>query len=962
MRRPIKWLLVTVAVVLAVGGITFGAFGVVVARVPEYRVQLQDWLNEHTGLIVEFRTLKARLRIFGPELVFDEAIVRTPDRTRVIATAKRGSVGFDLWTSISTGRLTAGRFTLESPEIGLIRTREGRIQLVGQSALPDRSAPFAIEKLPTGRFRVENAVVSFRDEITGRGPWSLSGISFELNRGSKSMSLSGDASLPQALGGTLRFTGKVDGALELADEVASKFTIGGSELHLSGWSDMLPDEWRTPQAGVGSMNVALELQGPTLTRISAKVDFRDVSTVAPQWTTPLPQAAPLEQPREEDDASGRATQATDATGAVSDESPVRATPEGPHTLAFDRLAFVFNASRQPDGWHAALTKLDASSSGVEWRSKRITGNWARDASGHTSFAAEADRIVLDVAWPMLAYLPESDRLGAVRALAARGTVSDVTVEFERASDEAPPEYDMKATFSGLNLAPVARTPGIAGLSGEIAGTQEGGQLKLDSRDARFELPRLFRSPLSARVASGTVNWRREPQSWHVSSERFNVENDDGRVQARFDLSVPDDGSSPVIDLSATASDLAVDAKSTYMPAGRMRPKLLAWLDAAIVGGRVPSAELTLQGPVRAFPFRENEGLFLARGQLEKVTFAYQPGWTSATDVSGELEFRNTAMFVRARQAMVGGVRVADATARIADFRQGQLGIRAQTRGDLQQALRFLRDSPLGPKLGGQFARLEGTGRVDGVLNLSLPLKRLSERNIVVTVHLSDANVSMRGLDAPATHVSGSLTVRNTLIAEADLEGDWLGGPAKATIRPEGPTSSKLTAEGYAHAAVLQPLLRLPGQVRLDGSARWSTSTTLRSGDPSESATRTVTIESDLAGFGARPAGAAGQSRRRVARPQDRSRVSAHGAAGCTRLARSRACSHALRERRVRVAARSRWGARRRRYAFVAESSRLTHRRNDQSVRARSVARIARIERQRRRKIIGLPALGQRHGG
>src|SRR5262245_25011053 len=102
-RRPLKWLLIGLVVLVTLVGITFGAFGLIVAHVPEYRVQMQDWLNERTGLIVEFRTLKARLRMYGPELVFDDAIVRTPDRTRVLATAQRGSVGFDLWTSIASG-------------------------------------------------------------------------------------------------------------------------------------------------------------------------------------------------------------------------------------------------------------------------------------------------------------------------------------------------------------------------------------------------------------------------------------------------------------------------------------------------------------------------------------------------------------------------------------------------------------------------------------------------------------------------------------------------------------------------------------------------------------------------------------------------------------------------------------------------------------------------------------------
>src|SRR4030095_11803373 len=155
-RKVVKWLLILSGSACVLLGLTFGAFGIVVSRVPEYRVQLQNWINDRGGIRVEFKTLSARLRLYGPELIFDQAVVRTADGTHVLATAKRCSVAFDLWTSIRSARLTAGRFALESPEIGLIRTEEGRIQLLGQSALPERDKPFALEELPTGRFHAHN--------------------------------------------------------------------------------------------------------------------------------------------------------------------------------------------------------------------------------------------------------------------------------------------------------------------------------------------------------------------------------------------------------------------------------------------------------------------------------------------------------------------------------------------------------------------------------------------------------------------------------------------------------------------------------------------------------------------------------------------------------------------------------------------------------------------------------------
>src|SRR5690606_18586590 len=274
----------------------------IVGRVPEYRVQLQDWIGERSGLIGEVRTLSARLRVYGPELVFDDAVVRTPDRTRTLFVARRGSVGFDLWNSIANGRLTAGRFALDAPEIALIRTREGKIQLLGQSALPERDIkPISLEQLPTGRFVVHDAVVSFRDEITGRGPWSLSGVSFDLTRSTDSLELRGAASLPDTLGHELKFSGTAEGRIEESGTLLSTFSVQGEKLDLAGWADLLPDAWPAPESGHGTVQVSGALKGAELLQVSAKVDVGQLTTELPVWTLALPTAAPLVPPPSPDD-------------------------------------------------------------------------------------------------------------------------------------------------------------------------------------------------------------------------------------------------------------------------------------------------------------------------------------------------------------------------------------------------------------------------------------------------------------------------------------------------------------------------------------------------------------------------------------------------------------------------------------------------------------------------------------
>jgi uncharacterized protein (TIGR02099 family) len=837
LRRAITWMLIAAGVGALLIGLTFAAFGVVVSRVPEYRVQLQNWINERSGLVVEFKTLSARLRAYGPELVFDAAVVRSPDGAHVLATAERGSIGFDLWSSIRNLRLTAGRFALESPEIGLIRTKEGRIQLLGQSALPERDQPFALEQLPTGHFRVRDAEVSFRDAITGRGPWSLSGVSFEVTRDSSSLQLRGDASLPRTLGRELKFSATVEGPLQDRDTLVSTFSVDGRDLDLAGWADVLPDEWPAPETGQGTIEVRGVLKGAALVQLAADVDLSRVAAVPPTWSAALPVAEPLRadadeeaqpQPVEPDPAAA----ATDSTAAM---------------LSYPRLAFGLRAQKTQDTWRVTVSNLNMARPTASWLAARIEAQWMHAADGRMQASGRTDRIVLDALWPLLAYLPESQALARLRALNATGTLSEVSFAFDRDGAGSPPKYSVEARVENVSFAPVERAPGAGGLGGVLQATEAGGEWKLAANDVRFELPRMFREPLAAKELAATVRWHRSNEAWTIESDDVRVTSPDGHATARFSATVPGGGASPTLDLSAQGSNLEVSSTHKYIPAGKLGTKTMEWFDHAFLDGRVVSAELTYRGSIRDFPFRKDEGLFLARGHVEDALFDYQPGWVPASDVTADVEFRNEGMHIQATAANIGGLRVTNATADIADLKQTRLRIKAAARGDLQDGLTFLTSSPLAAALGEPFARLSGQGAIEARVDLDLPIRRMDDRKIEVEARFASATLSMRDVDAPVRSLQGTLTVRNTLLAAADLQAQWLGGPLQVTIEPQGSSSSALKATGTAAAPQLQPFL--PSAVKLSGSTQWRLATEFHSSGGSSVGKPAVRIESDLRGLG-----------------------------------------------------------------------------------------------------------------
>jgi uncharacterized protein (TIGR02099 family) len=850
-RRLSKSMVIALAALTVLAIVVLIAFQIAVARVPQYRVQLQEWLSEKTHLSIESRALKARLRLYGPELAFTDVTVRSHDRTRVLATARGGSVAFDIWNSLRSGRLTAGRFTLDAPQLGLIRNRDGKILIAGQA---ESTKPFAVEHLPIGKFVVHDAIVSFQDEATGRGPWSLSSTRFTLERAPEWLEVAGAARLPTTLGASLQFSARVVGDLATPQRSASTLSLDGDALDLTGWADLLPDRWPAPESGRGSLHVTASFLGSRLQSVVAEAQFNELTASTPVWSLPLPVAEPLVL-KEAASAERKHAREAKASNAATPESsaPAASAAETPGLLSYERVRMKVRAERDKAGWRAQVTSLELDATetpqnkAMDWQSRNIELAWAAPVQGALKVSGKADVILLEGIAPLLAYLPESKALAHLRALNLRGTVLDLSFDADRPAADAPLKYSAAGATDAMGFDPVLKVPGVTGITGSFQASHTGGEFKLDTGPLHMSIPWMFRWPLDTNAIRGVVTWRDDGKAWLIGSEALHFDANDGKGQAKLAIRAPHDGTSPQLDISAQARDMRAAATRKYLPANRLGPQALAWLDRAFVDGRVPRGSLELHGPARAFPFRNGEGTFLAQGYVENITFDYQPGWTPATLLTGNVEFRNEGMHASGITAQIGALQVTQASGGFADFKQGDLKIAAAATGDLDAALEFLQSSPLAAALGEQFGALRGEGSLESNVSLLLPITHVDDRRISVVTKLANASVRLTDLDAPVTQLNGSLIVRQELPVEADLTGQWLGGPLYVLISPDDRTdqSATLVARGRASANELDDFL--PTAVKLSGAMDWRMTTRLSS--RMESGPQVYAIDSSVQGLG-----------------------------------------------------------------------------------------------------------------
>jgi len=866
-RKILKLLAITggsVAVLLAAVLI---AFRVMLARAPEYRAQVQAWVSARTKLDIEFAHMDARWRFYGPELVFDQAVVRSADRKRNYVRARRVSLGYDIWTAIGTLRLAAGRLTVEAPELQVIRTVEGRFEVVGQSDLPERDPAVAFEPdaMPTGRLQVVDARVSFRDLKTGRGPWVVPNVSFRLQRSGSDATLDGAVELPASLGKSLRFDAQTEGKFAAASELTWRFTVDAKDLNLAGWAELGPANSLVPSAGVGSFKTTGAFQGAMVDELAAQVRFDNVALVLPTWSLPLPAEAQLDTPpaeHTEESVSGADPQAASTLpDSAPDEPQATAAKESVaetqraqvtyKTIAFD-LKVARTQADDRDSWNVRVDNLELSRGDSVWRGATLQGSVLRDRQTALQAKVSLDAVTLENVWPLLAYAPESQTLAQLRAMSASGRVRQLQLEYAYDADKAV-KYSAAARFEQLSVKAIGKVPGVERFSGTARAADSGGQVELNVRDGALLLPRLFRTPLPADRITGALQWRRAEGGWRINADKLDVETGDGHAQAAIDMWLPDDGSSPVVDAKAVGTNLNARSAPRYMPAGVMGRGSLDWLDRAFTAGAVPTATFELRGPVRAFPFRNNEGLFLIKAHIEGLTLDYQPGWMPATQVVVDAEFRNQGMTAIARSAELNGMRVKSATGRFIDFRTPELLLEAEVEANLSQALPYLQQSPIGPALGKPFMALEAQGAVRSTLKLKLPLKHTDRRQLFVDTRIDDATVGLAGLSQRATRVGGKVTVEDHAIKSIALTGEFLQGPLTVTGGVEGRYTGsgagvQVQAQGSVSGVQLAELLHLPSSVPMSGSMQWRLNGSIPRHDPNEPSQPRATVTSDAMGL------------------------------------------------------------------------------------------------------------------
>ena len=279
MQRLWRWIAGLIGLAALLLALAIGAFRLAIDLLPGYQERIVARVHETTGLTLKFDSIYARIGRYGPEIVFRGARVLPDSGDEPLVAAAAGRVSFSIPRSIWYRRAEVARVTFVHPRLNFVIMPDGRIRLVGQSALqqPDAAhAPMTLDRFPRGRFAVTDAVLDVLDLRARQGRFQLTGADLEVVRSGDVITLAGRVELPDHLGSFIDIEAEASGKLADSAAVDWRARMDARELDLQQWSAMLPESFRVPTEGHGSIRVSARGRGRDVTSLRLQPELEDL--------------------------------------------------------------------------------------------------------------------------------------------------------------------------------------------------------------------------------------------------------------------------------------------------------------------------------------------------------------------------------------------------------------------------------------------------------------------------------------------------------------------------------------------------------------------------------------------------------------------------------------------------------------------------------------------------------------
>jgi len=793
-------------------------------QLERYKDYLEIEISQVVGQQVSVAAFEVGWHGYGPRLFLHDVRLLSRSGDQVLFGFDLAHVDVSLPLTLYRWQVTLRDLTLRGIELSLQRQADGRVSVVGLE-LPQATAGEVEQKdgdavlawlFSQKYLAIEESVIHWRDLMQGVPAFTMRNVNLKLYNKGERHSLSGQLHLPPSLGGRIKLMAEAQGAIDNPIDWPVEFYVEGRGLELGRW---LADR---SVLGLRVLNGAAEIelwgrwQQNNLDNIKGNLFVRDAHLASEGV-------------------------------AVGAEQQVQ-------RLASAFAEFVWQSDAA--GWQLDVDRLRLVKGGVAWQPARVRVRHQSNANAAvaelevaSSFARLDDIAAL---LPLSNYLSDEQK-ELLQTTQPGGELHEAYLKLDFVENQLR-SYFVSAKLKNFALMPWQNLPGFDGLDLSLNMDQSGGVVDVATKTAHLDLRNLFRDFFTVDGLSGRLAWQQDDEGVLLDMRDIELSNQDTAVALAGQAFLPADKTSPIVKLLLEIKHGNAEAASRYLPVSIMPQKVVAWLDGAIVAGRVDSGSMVLQGPIKQFPFDDASGRFEVRFNVNDGILDYTRDWPRIEQIEAGVAFVGNRMDLNAVAGKVLGADIKQVAVEILDMRAkpAVLHLQGQADGSASDVVGFINQSPLQQRFGNfsQGATAVGDSSLD--LNLNIPLANGANVETLGRIKFADSAIDLTRLGVDLSGLSGEVAFSNKGLSAQGVSAVVMGQPANIDIYteelPQDESNIVFVAQGESRLAELEKRLDLFVFAYLDGEAHWQARLEIPRSKNGAVVSPTLKIESNLQGL------------------------------------------------------------------------------------------------------------------
>lgn len=786
--------IVLVSVILISAAVIFSVLRATLPYATGYKAEIQEEISRQIGLPVEIGSIDAAIHWFSPRLKLLDVSVLDENQKLHLFNFKEAFVELDVAASLLRGEIIVGDVGLVGTKISIekLSHTDWLVQGVkfsskGNSGLPEQF----LYMLKNSDYLLHDSDIYYKDHTSDKLNLRLHNVNISVVNRFNTHNIKLSTNLPDNYGKNISVVANLSGDF---DSLYGGIYVEANAIKVDQWNKKFEFLKAYQLNSVVDVAVWSTVQGNEISQLttSFSADYFSIKNLVTNkaWSTNF-LAADIDYVQ-----GGKNRQLTISNFHFGDESRAEWGKSVNLLAGEDKKHYYFNADflRLSDLHNIADVVLEGDSFDkvINEKYKKIKSyelqgdiynlslrlNKSEPVSPQTRELALVD---IDVKTEMFSSQEEHD--AKLLDTSSIQTVSNnASVSIKQIIDD----LYVEATLYDFSMVDVSNKISVKGIDAITRYENNVANVSFFTDYAEIDFYKLFRAPLAADQIFGDISLVLKSaekevnslgiHSWEINSEELKIKNQHINTTTRLNLQ-SEDGSPIKADIQTDFNNAAIKHTSKYLPVGIMRKSLVSWLDRTITNGHVPSGQFVLNGDLKDFPYRENNGVFQVLFSVNNFNMRYLEGWPVLSNTSAKLRFHGMSLDVTDIASTTQNASLFSSSAKIKNLSKAYVRVIANARGKNSDIQSFIWNSPLDSKLGDTMRLFELGGKSDLSLKIGIPLK---SKNSSVSVDgrlvFDNAEIYYPELSYRMTQLNGVFDFTNDTVFSDSIEAYIQGRP------------------------------------------------------------------------------------------------------------------------------------------------------------------------------------------